>query len=993
MMGIELRFLGDFVVLRDGEPLALPPSKKTRALLAYLSLEGRRFRREQLCELLWEIPDDPRGSLRWSLSKLRRLIDDEDCRRIVADRTFVGVDTNDLSIDVTELRTLAGNGLAEAPVEALEDAAARFRGNFLEGMEFSDFHDFHTWCVAERERSIRDRTALLGELVRRLEETPERALAHARTLVGLSPYDEASRSTLIRLLNAAGGTGEADEQYQLGLRMLKEAGIQSTGALLAARQAPRIDNPPPAARSAPTPVAPSVQPQRGAVIGRDAELARLHGALEAVTTGGKAAVVFMRGAPGMGKSRLLEALLDAANGQGAFVLRATAFEADAIRPFGLWIDALREFDGEEYERVFGATDIANRDRLFGGLSELIAREAGARPAVVVFDDLHWADESSAAALHYVARMNRSLPVLGVVAARDGELRDAAPLQQVLRDMRRDGLLTELALGPLRKAALKELINEQAPTIDGERLSEECAGNPLLAIELARAESEGARGESLADLVRDRLARYGATGAEVLRWASILVPPFDLRSLTILAELETDEVGRSLETAAAQGMLVPVGGGLRFSHDLIGKAVYADISPLRRQVMHRRVAERLVRNSDQDIAKATWLAHHATLSGDPCLAARAMVTAGRLSLRFFANDEARSLANKGLQFAKELGESDRIPLEIELHDVLYSAQPLEDWEAAAELYASLAERALDLGDLSHARLGYHLAATVRWTQGEWEGARKQSLQSARVIRSDDSKAHIVGMAETAKCLVMLERDLSQADAMLMEAGSLAERKHFAHPAIAAGTGMLRLYENRLDEAEELFQDSRTLCKSAGDRLNEFLASEYLVIIALQRGNIAVARDRAERLVTLGEKIREGSEKPFADALLGLCIYALDDDPGPLDAALKDLRIADAKYRLAYILTRAALTDCERGRKADAVARAREALGYSQILERPTEMLLAHAVLACGYDGVEAGEAADHAQAVENLRSEAATWTSEIATRLAEKIDDREGDGDE
>ena len=993
MTGVELRFLGDFRVLRDGEPLSLPPSKKTRALLAYLSLEGRRFRREQLCELLWEIPDDPRGSLRWSLSKLRRLIDDEDRRRIVADRTFVEVDTGDLSIDVTELRTLAANGLADAPVEALEAAAARFRGNFLEGMEFSDFHDFHSWCVAERERSIRDRTALLGELVGRLKETPERALTHARALVGLTPYDEASRATLIRLLNTAGRTVEADEQHQLGLRMLREAGVESSGALLAARKAPRIDRPVVAARAAPAPVPPPARTGRQDLIGRDAELARLHAALEAVTAGGPAAVSFVRGAPGMGKSRLLEELLDAAAGEDAFVLRATAFEADAIRPFGLWIDALRALGGDDYERVFGATDVANRDRLFGGLSDLVAREARARPVVIVFDDLHWADESSAAALHYVTRMNRSRPVLGVVAARDGELRDAAPLQQVLRDMRRDGLLTELALGPLPREALRALINEQAPAIDGERLSEECAGNPLLAIELARAESEGSRGESLDDLVRERLARFSATGAEVLRWASILVPPFDLRSLAILAELETDEVGRALETAEAQGMLVAVAGDLKFSHDLIGKAVYADISPLRRQVMHRRAAERLVRNSDHDLAKATWLAHHATLSGDPCLAARAMVAAGRLSLRFFANDEARSLANKGLQFTKELGESDRVPLEIELHDVLFSAQPLVDWVAAAELYASLAERALDLGDLSHARLGYHMAATVRWTQGEWEGARKESLQSARVIRSDDSKAHIVGMAETAKCLVMLERDLSEADAMLMEAGSLAERKRFAHPAIAAGTGMLRLYENRLDEAEELFQESRTLCKSAGDRLNEFLASEYLVIIALQRGRHDIARDRAERLVALGEKIREGSEKPFADALLGLCIYALDDDSGPLDAALKDLRVADAKYRLAYILTRAALTDCERGRKAAAVARAREALGYSQILERPTEMLLAHAVLACGYDGVEAAEAADHARAVENLRSGAATWTGEIASRLAAKIENRQGDGDE
>jgi DNA-binding SARP family transcriptional activator len=74
MSGLELKFLGDFEVRRGGRPLPLPPSKKTRALLAWLGLNERRFRREQLCELLWQIPDDPRGSLRWSLSKLRRLV-------------------------------------------------------------------------------------------------------------------------------------------------------------------------------------------------------------------------------------------------------------------------------------------------------------------------------------------------------------------------------------------------------------------------------------------------------------------------------------------------------------------------------------------------------------------------------------------------------------------------------------------------------------------------------------------------------------------------------------------------------------------------------------------------------------------------------------------------------------------------------------------------------------------------------------------------------
>ena len=55
MTALELHFLGDFEVVRDGKPLPLPPSKKTRALLAYLSLNPRQFRREHLCELLWEI--------------------------------------------------------------------------------------------------------------------------------------------------------------------------------------------------------------------------------------------------------------------------------------------------------------------------------------------------------------------------------------------------------------------------------------------------------------------------------------------------------------------------------------------------------------------------------------------------------------------------------------------------------------------------------------------------------------------------------------------------------------------------------------------------------------------------------------------------------------------------------------------------------------------------------------------------------------------------
>ena len=985
MAGLELQFLGDFEVRRDGRALPLPPSKKTRALLAYLCLQPRRFRREQLCELLWEVPDDPLGSLRWSLSKLRLLLDDKERSRVLADRSSVGVETQGVSIDMLELRLLLEGGLAKVPIEALETAATRYRGNVLEGLEFSNFHDFHSWCMAERERSLRDRTALLTELVKRRTDEPERALPHARSLVGLLPYDEGHRATLIRLLNAARQFGEAEEQYQLGLRMLREAAIPSSGAMLAARRPPRIDAPPRREPAAPLPEAPIAAAATHGLFGREAETAAIAGALDEVKSKSRCATLLLSGPPGIGKTRVLQMTEALAREKGALVLQAAAFESDAIRPFALWIDALRALDPAAHEQIFGDTDVANRDRLFARLSDLVARETAEHPVVLLFDDVQWCDESSAAALHYVARMNRGKPLLGLLAARDGELRDNAPVQQALRDLRRDVLLREIDIGPLPADALARLIDERVPGADSERLSQECGGNPLLAIELARAEVTGSAAGSLGDLIRERLARSAVVGADVLHWAAVLGPRIDISKLNKVSGQEAADVGAALENAERQAILHVTDRGLGFIHELVARAVYNDISPLRRQVMHRRIAELLEKDTAQDLARAVDLAHHATLSGDPGLAARAMVSAGRLCLRFFANDDALSLARKGLQLAQALPDAERVRVEIDLHEILLAARPQDDWEAAARHFAALAERALDHGAHEHARLGYHMASWVRWTQGQWTAAREQTLQAARAVRGGQDEAQIVGMAETAKCLALLERDMSRADAMLMEASALAQRMGFSHHAIAAGLGMLRFHENRLDEAEELFREARTLCKSAGDRVNEYQANEFLVMLDLQRGAPAQAREHCRELLTLGDKLRGGSEEPFARAMAGLCTYAIDDETEDLDAALADLRIADAKHRLAYILTRAALLDCERGRVDTATKRATEALGYAKLLDRATELLLANAVLAqeCFKMGDRKG-AARFADEVGRISAVgAAAWTHDIAARLVSK----------
>ena len=68
---LGLRLLGQLEVLRNDKALPLPPSKKTRALLAYLVATHQAHSRAELCELFWEGPDDPRAALRWSLTKIR----------------------------------------------------------------------------------------------------------------------------------------------------------------------------------------------------------------------------------------------------------------------------------------------------------------------------------------------------------------------------------------------------------------------------------------------------------------------------------------------------------------------------------------------------------------------------------------------------------------------------------------------------------------------------------------------------------------------------------------------------------------------------------------------------------------------------------------------------------------------------------------------------------------------------------------------------------
>lgn len=176
-MAAELRIslLGELRVEIDGADLPLPASRKARALLAFLVATGRPHRRERLCELFWDLPDDPKAALRWSLSKLRRVIDDPERARIIADRERVAIDAGDVAVDLRDIHARLRRRDACIPAEDLAGMADRLARIPFDGLDGAGGDSFDSWLTAEREDARAAHVAVLRLLATHPDLTPVEA--------------------------------------------------------------------------------------------------------------------------------------------------------------------------------------------------------------------------------------------------------------------------------------------------------------------------------------------------------------------------------------------------------------------------------------------------------------------------------------------------------------------------------------------------------------------------------------------------------------------------------------------------------------------------------------------------------------------------------------------------------------------------------------------------------------------------------------------------
>ena len=231
MSTLAIHVLGELRIRRADADLVLPPSRKTRALLAYLVLTNRPQRRERLCELLWDLPDDPRGSLRWALSKLRPLVDAPDHARIVADRDRVAFDADRAGVDLWAIRQLL---TGQTPgLDRLLEAAATLERPVLDGLDQPQLEAFQAWLVAEREDAARLRLEVLQRLVQHPECDDHGIVRWARIWWQADPLCDLAAGSLARGLLRLGRVTEAEEVVRSYTDQALNAGVTPVPGLLA----------------------------------------------------------------------------------------------------------------------------------------------------------------------------------------------------------------------------------------------------------------------------------------------------------------------------------------------------------------------------------------------------------------------------------------------------------------------------------------------------------------------------------------------------------------------------------------------------------------------------------------------------------------------------------------------------------------------------------------------------------------------------------------
>lgn len=999
---LGIRLLGGFVLVYDGCPVAEITSGRTQALLAYLVLHRQTAQtRQRIAFQLWpeSTDDQARANLRKELYRLRHALPIADELLRVDAKTLQWLPNGNFSLDVAEFE--AAVKAAEQATDrrtiraSLEQAIELYRGDLLPDQE-------DEWVVAERERLQQLHVRALEQLVNLLEAQHDyqTALTYAQKMLRLDALNEAAYGSLMRLYGLNGDRAKALQVYHQCMTVLREElGVDPGLAtrklyeqLLMEEEIPDLSSRSDSSSGAPSLPRPSPlpsQPNLGQfpLVGREPEWACIQQWASAMlqgrranlnggTTGAESTVLLLLGESGIGKTRLLEELRSLAQANHARILWGQGFVSEMMRPYGIWIDALRAAAIAATAHLpaelgfllpeLGQPSQAPPDlsHLFDAVVQLLVQWATQAPLLILLDDIQWIDEASSALLHYAIRLLRPLPVSFAFTARAQELAEHAAISRVVQALRREQRLQTLELCPLDREQTADLIRSTQAIVPSDlslalvnQVYIDSGGNPLFALEIVRAlgQNQPAHANTIEALIRDRLQQLDDATREILPWAAALGRSFKPSMVAQVADYPVTKLLTAIEQLEQQAIIRPgtaLGNemGYDFAHDIVRRVVYQQISEPRRQLLHLQIADKLQQRVAQDETVASEIAHHASLGGNHALAASAALAAAERSLKVFAYTEAFELAQQGIQHCQFLNPQNRILYQAGLLRVCALAGVTGDRAAhLATEVQQLSQEAKSLGLTEAEASALEALVILQFDRSNYTDVHQHSLRVAEVSRVVSPAKAAYMLAYSGSCLAEIGRDMARAEALLLEAQSLAARVGLESCDIFSGLGSVHRHHGRYDEARSHLQKAWRLTQAQQDHWRECTYLSYLAMTELEADHPMAALPYCEEMSVVAAKMPgEGSEAAVAAGLVALVRYRLGQPKAEtiLAQAIAALQQADAKRMLAYVLIGAAEVDLSHAQPQRAVDRAEVALKNAQIVNHPSEIALSWAILIQG-----------------------------------------------
>jgi DNA-binding SARP family transcriptional activator/tetratricopeptide (TPR) repeat protein len=824
MEPLTIRLLGSPEVMVGQRPLAFP-TRKALALLVYLVVEGGRPTRETLMALLWpeSPPEKAAITLRGALSRLRQALQPAG-EYILTQGTTVAFDC-DAAHDL-DLAWLDAAAYAELPAEELSPILSLDRGDFLEGFSLPDAPGFDTWAATRREACQRELETAYDRLSQHLLATHNSSAAAdtAARWVARAPLSEQAYRRLMAAQALSGQRPAALRTYQrLQETLRQEMGLEpsrETAVLADNIGRGRLDE----ERPRPTVVA-GFGPAAAAgkrlllpLVGRADEHGRLVAAFQRTGQDG-AQVVAVIGAAGAGKTRLVSAFQGWARlaSPEAELWQGRAFETggrlayqpvvEALRPRleavnapedlleDVWLAELSQLMPEIRARypdlpppMTGDAQFV-RARLFEAVALLASALTAGRPAVLVLDDMQWAEADSLDLVHYLARRwaETGAPILLLLTIRQEAYAADASLREWLTSLGRDAPSTRLLLDSLSGAAVEQLVNRLAgggaddatTSAFAAWLWAETRGLPFFieallqmlveqgilpvtskdqpiydfaaALIHVRSVAQVPLPPGVREVVQARLAQHSKEVVALLLAAAVLGRTCSFERLCQVADLPETEALEALEVLLDGRLLVEQPADRRpytTAHDYIREVVYSESREARRRVFHRRALLGL----EAAGAPAAECAFHAlaALLDEPAF--RYSVAAGSEAFAAYAVQEALAHFDKAREVARRMDGR---------------GEPV-DMEALGRLYRHRGQALELIQDDGAAQANYEEMRATAEQHEDW------SLELAALISLSNLHGTYTGVANLPKAKELAQEALAKAREMgdkAAEAGAL------------------------------------------------------------------------------------------------------------------------------------------------------------------------------------------------------------------------------